>query len=432
MKILIVGSGGREHTLAWKTAQSGRHVKLYAAPGNPGIAEYADCVPIKADDVTGIAKFAVAEEMDLVAVGPEVPLCMGIADLLGEAGIPVFGPTAKAAAIEGSKSFSKHLMRKYKIPTAAFESFREFDAAYAYARSFEGGMWIKASGLAAGKGAVFAANPDEAERILRGMMIEGEFGESGLEVVIEENMHGEETSIFAVCDGSGFRTLVSSQDHKRVFDGDMGPNTGGMGAYAPAPVATPALLARIEREIIQPTLDGLAAEGAPYRGLLYAGIMADDGIPKVVEFNCRFGDPETQAVLPLLDGDLAEIMMASATGDLSKIRMSVSPGSALCVVVASGGYPGSYGKGFRVTGLEDAARLDNVKVFHAGTARNGDDVVTAGGRVFGVTGWGGTFREARDRAYKAVDAISFEGAFHRNDIGYRALAREERHTDGRG
>jgi phosphoribosylamine--glycine ligase len=357
---------------------------------------------------------------------------MGIADLLGEAGIPVFGPTAKAAAIEGSKSFSKHLMRKYNIPTAAFESFREYDAACVYARSFEEGMWIKASGLAAGKGAVFAADFDEAERILRGMMIEGEFGESGLEVVIEENMRGEETSIFAVCDGAGFRTLVSSQDHKRVFDGDMGPNTGGMGAYAPAPVATPALLTRIEREIIQPTLDGLAAEGAPYRGLLYAGIMAVDGAPKVVEFNCRFGDPETQAVLPLLDGDLADIMMAAATGVLSKIRMCVSTGSALCVVVASGGYPGSFGKGFSVTGLEDAARLDNVKVFHAGTAKSGDDVVTAGGRVFGVTGWGGTFREARDRAYGAVDMISFEGAFHRNDIGYRALAREERHTDGRG
>ncbi len=427
MKVLIVGSGGREHALACKTSQSGMNVTLYAAPGNPGIAEFAECVPIRADDVTGIAKYAVKEGFDLVAVGPEVPLCMGIADLLGEAGVPVFGPIAKAAAIEGSKAFSKQLMRKYGIPTAAFESFRDFDAACSFARSFNEGMWIKASGLAAGKGAVFAANPDEAERILCGMMIDGEFGESGLEVVIEEHMRGEETSIFAVCDGSGFRTLVSSQDHKRAFDGDKGPNTGGMGAYAPAPVATPELLSRVEREIIQPTLDGLAAEGALYRGLLYAGIMVVDGAPKVVEFNCRFGDPETQAVLPLLDGDLAEIMMASAAGDLSKVKMGVKAGSALCVVVASGGYPGSYGKGFRVSGLVDADRLNGVKVFHAGTARSGDDIVTSGGRVFGVTGWGATFREARERAYEAVDLISFEGAFHRNDIGYRALSREEKH-----
>lgn len=430
MKILVVGSGGREHAMTWKLAQSDLPVTLYAAPGNPGIAEYAVLVDIKADDITGIARFAVSEGIDLVAVGPETPLCMGIADILEEAGVPVFGPSYRAAAIEGSKRFSKRLMRKYGIPTAAFETFTSFDDARAYARSLGGEMWIKASGLAAGKGAVYAANPDDAGRILREMMVESVFGESGREVVIEENMQGEEASIFAVCDGTTFRTLVSSQDHKRVSDGDRGPNTGGMGAYAPAPLVTPELMDRIEREILQPTLDGMASEGAPYRGLLYAGIMAASEGPKVVEYNCRFGDPETQAVLPLLDGDLAEIMMASAKGDLSGVSASTRDGSAVCVVIASGGYPGSYAKGCPVNGLEDADSDLNAKVFHAGTALRDGRIVTAGGRVFGVTGWGGTFLEAREHAYDAVGKISFTESFHRGDIGYRALKYYSQKTRG--
>jgi phosphoribosylamine---glycine ligase len=420
MKILVVGSGGREHALAWKIARSGGAVELFAAPGNPGIAEFARCIPLGAEDVIGIAKWAVSEGIDLVAVGPEVPLCMGIADILGEAGIAVFGPSAGAAAIEGSKAFAKNLMRKYRIPTASFEAFRCFADALAYADSLGGDMWVKASGLAAGKGAVYAADPGEAAGILRGMMIEGEFGESGSEVVIEENMHGEEASIFAVCDGSGFRTLVPSQDHKRAGDGDIGPNTGGMGAYAPAPLVTPALMERIGSEILQPVLDGMASEGVPYRGLLYAGIMATDEGPKVVEFNCRFGDPETQAVLPLLDGDLVEIMDASARGTLDRVRIGAAEGSALCVVMASGGYPGSYAKGYPISGIENAESIENVKVFHAGTALRDGEIVTSGGRVLGVTGWVNTFEDARGRAYEAAAEINFTGAFYRRDIGHRA------------
>jgi len=427
MKILVVGGGGREHALVWAIARSGGAMKLYAAPGNPGIAEYAECIPIKAEDVTGLAKFAVSEGVNLVAVGPEVPLCMGIADILGEAGVAVFGPSAGAAAIEGSKVFAKTLMRKYRIPTAAFETFRSFDDACAYARTLGGDMWVKASGLAAGKGAVYASNPDEAEKVLRGMMVDGVFGDSGSEVVIEENMHGEEASIFAVCDGAGFKTLVSSQDHKRAFDGDLGPNTGGMGAYAPAPVVSPGLMERVGREILQPVLDAMASEGVPYRGLLYAGIMATAEGPRVVEFNCRFGDPETQAVLPLLDGDLVEIMEASARGRLDGVRVGVRDGSALCIVIASGGYPGLYKKGYRINGLDEAGHIGNVKVFHAGTALDGDSIITSGGRVFGVTGWGGAFEEARTHAYDAAGKLSFTGAFYRGDIGHRALVYYRKH-----
>lgn len=421
MKVLIVGSGGREHALTWKCAQSDCVTGLFAAPGNPGIAEHAQCVDIRADDLTGIGKFAVKERIDLVVVGSEVPLCMGIADLLEAAGIAVFGPSNSAARIEGSKAFSKRMMRKYGIPTAAFEHFRDFGSAVAYAKSLDGDMWIKASGLAAGKGAVYAANPGEAETVLRDMMVNDTFGVSGREVVIEENMTGEEASIFALCDGATYKLLVSSQDHKRIYDGDEGPNTGGMGAYAPAPVVSRAVLERVERDILQPTLDGMAHEDAPYMGLLYAGIMVTDEGPKVVEYNCRFGDPETQAVLPLFEGDLVEALYACARGDISKAHVGVSDGFAMCVVIASGGYPGSYAKGYPVSGLSETGKLENVRVFHAGTAFDGDTVVTAGGRVFGVTGWGADFNEARDRAYDAVNMISFESMYCRKDIGKKAL-----------
>lgn len=420
MKVLVVGGGGREHAIAWKLSQSPLVTTLYAAPGNAGISSSAVCLDIKAEDVTGIAKFAVSERMDLVVVGPEVPLCMGITDLLEEAGITVFGPSSRAAMIEGSKAFSKNLMKKYNVPTASFENFTSFDAAVAYARSLGSDMWIKASGLAAGKGAVYASDPDEAEKILRNMMVDSEFGDSGHTVVIEENMHGEEASIFALCDGKTYRLLVSAQDHKRAFDGDDGPNTGGMGAYAPAPVVTESLLERIKREILDKVLNGMASENAPYKGCLYAGIMNTDEGPRVVEFNCRFGDPETQAVLPLFKGDLAEVMMACAKGDLDSVEFETSTGFSMCVVVASGGYPGSYKKGFRIAGLDNAALIDGAKVFHAGTKMDGDGIVSSGGRVLGVTGWGDNFIEARDRAYRAVECISFDGAFYRKDIGHRA------------
>ncbi len=421
MKVLVVGGGGREHAIAWKLSQSGQVDGLYAAPGNPGIADVAMCVDIPVENVTAMVRFAETEGMDLVVVGPETPLCKGLADLLAEARIPVFGPTARAARIEGSKVFSKELMRRYGIPTAAFERFDDFEDALGYARSL-GEMWVKADGLAAGKGAVYAANPEDAGRILRDMMVERVFGDAGKTVVIEENMTGEEASIFAVCDGNSYRLLVSSQDHKRALDNDEGPNTGGMGAYAPAPVVTAAVLDRVEHEIIQPTLEGMARERSPYTGVLYAGIMVTADGPKVVEYNCRFGDPETQAVLPLYDGDLAELLMAAATGRLHTVTPPAATGYALCVVIASGGYPGSYRKGFEISGLDVTAAIEGVQVFHAGTARweNGS-VVTSGGRVLGVTGMGGTFQEARNRAYQAVDAISFTGAFHRRDIGARAL-----------
>ena len=421
MKVLVVGSGGREHALTWKCAESNCVTGLFAAPGNPGMAEHAQCVGIRADDLTGIGKFAVKENIDLVVVGPEVPLCLGIVDLLEEAGIAVFGPSNSAARIEGSKAFSKRIMRKYGIPTAAFEHFRDFESAAAYARSLGGDMWIKASGLAAGKGAVYAADPGEAEAVLRDMMVDDRFGESGHEVVIEENMTGEEASIFALCDGSSYKLLVSSHYHKRIYDGDKGLNTGGMGAYAPAPIVSQSVIERIEREVLQPTLDGMAREGSPYKGLLYAGIMVTDDGPKVVEYNCRFGDPETQAVLPLFEGDLVEALLACARGDISKAHVGVSGGFAMCVVIASGGYPESYAKGYPVSGLSEAGKLDNVRVFHAGTVFDGDRVVTAGGRVFGVTGWGADFNEARERAYSAAGMISFENMHYRKDIGRKAL-----------
>ena len=421
MKVLVVGGGGREHALVWKLSQSKNVKSIYAAPGNAGISSLATCIDIKAEDITAIAKFAVSEKIDLVAIGPEVQLCMGIVDLLEEAGIPAFGPSARASMIEGSKIFSKRIMRKYNIPTAQFDDFDDYKDAVSYARSLDSKMWIKSNGLAAGKGAVFASDPDEAEKILRNMMIEDKYGESGHSVVIEENMDGEEASIFALCDGSTYKLLVSSQDHKRVYDGDTGPNTGGMGAYAPAPLVTPQLLNSIEKEIIQPTIDGMASENIPYKGLLYIGIVVTENGPKTLEFNCRFGDPETQAVVPLLEGDLAEIMMACIEGNLSKTYLRSSNGSALCLVIASGGYPGSYKKGIKISGIEEADSIDGVKVFHAGTKFDGEDIVTAGGRVFGVTGWGADFSQARKRAYEAAGKIHFIDSFYRKDIGNKAL-----------
>ncbi|HUT63966.1 MAG TPA: phosphoribosylamine--glycine ligase [Anaerolineae bacterium] len=421
MKILVVGSGGREHALVWKLSQNGRVNTLYAAPGNAGIASHAVCIDLGAEDVTGIARFAVSEKIDLVAVGPEVPLCMGIVDILDEAGITVFGPSAKAAMIEGSKVFAKKFMRKYNIPTSEFGNFNKYKDAVVYARSLDADMWIKASGLAAGKGSIYVSNPDEAEKILKKVMIDDMLGNSGHQVVIEQNMKGEEASIFALCDGKIYKLLVSSQDHKRAYDNDTGPNTGGMGAYAPASLVTSDLLDRIEREILQPTLEGMASEGIPYKGLLYAGIMSTEDGPKVVEYNCRFGDPETQVVLPLLEGDLAELMIASAKGDLAKVDFTTLHGFALCVVIASGGYPGTYTKGYVIRGLEEAAMGDCIQVFHAGTVFDGENIVTSGGRVCGVTGWGADFYEARDRAYKAAGCISFQNSFYRKDIGCKAL-----------
>ena len=420
MKVLVVGSGGREHALAWKLSSSSLVTGLYAANGNAGIASVAKCVDISPENVTEVAKFAVKEKMDLVVVGPEVPLCLGIVDLLEHAGIKTFGPSAGAARLEGSKIFSKRLMRKYDIPTADFGDFTDFKEAVLFAKTFESGMWIKASGLAAGKGAIFAEDTKEAVTILKSLMQEAVFGEAGKSVVIEENLTGEETSVFAICDGETYKIFVPSQDHKRAFDGDNGPNTGGMGAYAPAPLVTPEILESIENKIIRPTIDGMASEGVPYKGLLYAGVMVSGDEVKTLEYNCRFGDPETQCVMPLIEGDLAEIMIACSDGKLDSVHVGSNPGFAMCVVMASGGYPGDYKKGSIIKGIEEADSLEGVKVFHAGTRFDGKDIITSGGRVLGVTGWGKDFNQSRERAYNAVSKISFDGAFFRKDIGEKA------------
>ena len=423
MKVFVVGGGGREHTLAWKLSGEDIVKAVYAAPGNPGIEAIGTCVPINVDDIYGLADYAGKERMDLTVVGPEAPLNNGIVDEFEKRELTVFGPTGKASQIESNKRLSKELMRKYDIPTAFFEPFTDYDKAVAYAESCETPFWIKASGLAAGKGAIVANSHDEARKILHRVMVERVFGESGDTVVIEENLIGEEASVLALTDGETFIPLVSSQDHKRIGDGDTGLNTGGMGAYAPAPVTSGDMMERISKEILEPTIHAMAAEGRPYKGVLYAGIMINENCPSVVEFNCRFGDPESQVVLPLMESSLAELMLAVSEGNLKEQTLREKDGAAVCVVMASGGYPESYRKGYEITGLREAGSDDNVVVFHAGTKRDRDRIITNGGRVLGVTGVGNNFVEAREKAYKAVEKIHFKNAVYRTDIGYRALER---------
>ena len=423
MNILVIGSGGREHTLAWKLAQSPKAGKLYVIPGNPGMEEIAECIDgISITDNEAITAFAKEKDIGLVVVGPEVPLMNGLVDALNAAGIKAFGPTKRAAEMEGSKAFSKGLMKKYAIPTAKYEVFTEADKARAYIEQEGTPIVIKADGLAAGKGVIVAMTKQEAFDAVADIMEDQEFGAAGSRVVIEEFMEGEEASLLCFTDGKTICPMISSQDHKRAYDGDKGPNTGGMGTYAPAPVMTKEMAAKAYETILVPAIKAMAQEGRPYKGCLYAGLMVTKDGPKVVEFNARFGDPETQVVLPLLESDLVDIMLACVDGTLAGQDIIWSDGAAVCVVVASGGYPKSYKKGFAIEGL-DEAKAAGTEVFHAGTVKKDGKIVTAGGRVLGVTAKAGNIKDAVDKAYAGVKKISFPGAFYRKDIAHRALER---------
>ncbi len=422
MNILILGSGGREHALLWKLAQSPEATKLYAVPGNPGMAELAECVAGSIEDNAAVVKLAQEKKIDLVVVGPEVPLMNGVVDALRAAGIKAFGPTKAAAELEGSKSFSKDIMKKYGIPTAKYEVFTDADAARAYIEKEGAPIVIKANGLAAGKGVIVAETKEQALDAVHEIMDDAAFGKAGSRVVIEAFMEGEEASLLAFTDGKTIRPMVSSQDHKRAYDGDKGPNTGGMGTYAPAPVMTKDMVEQATEKILKPMIAAMAKEGRPYQGCLYAGLMITEEGPKVVEFNARFGDPETQVVLPLLKGDLVKIMQACVDGTLDTAAVDWEDGAAVCVVMASGGYPKSYKKGYAIDGLKKAESLGTF-VFHAGTAKKDGKVVTSGGRVLGVTARGGGIKEATEKAYKGVEAIRFTDEFHRKDIAHRALER---------
>lgn len=422
MQVLVIGGGGREHALAWKASQSASVEKVYCVPGNPGIAQIAECVKLDITDNEALVSFAKEHNIDLTIVGPEVPLANGIVDAFRKQGLAIFGPTQAAAQIEGSKSFAKDLMKKYHIPTAKFEVFTEAEAAKAYIVEQGAPIVIKADGLAAGKGVVVAMTLDEALEAVDMMMCDNAFGNAGAQVVIEEFLSGEEASILTFCDGATIVPMISSQDHKRAYDNDEGPNTGGMGTYAPAPVVTADILARVQKEILEPTVAAMKAEGMPYTGCLYAGLMITEDGPKVIEFNARFGDPETQVVLPLLDSDMVEIMLACVNGTLDKLAIKWKNEAAVCVVMAAGGYPQSYHKGDVISGLDTAAEQGAI-VFHAGTAQDGDNIVTNGGRVLGVTALGNDIRQAVDHAYQAVKSIHFDNVHYRNDIAYRAIAR---------
>lgn len=425
MRILLIGGGGREHALAWKLAQSDKVEKIFAAPGNPGIAmlKKCSCIDLKLDDLEKVADYAEEESIDLTVVGPEATLVAGIADVFKRRGLPVFGPSKAAAQLEGSKAFSKELMAKYNIPTAFFKICEDMETAKAYVEEKGAPIVVKADGLAAGKGVVVAMTEEEALEAIEEMMGDHKFGNAGARVVLEEYMEGEEASLLAFTDGKTVVPMLAAQDHKRIFDNDQGPNTGGMGTYAPAPVMTDILRLKATERILKPVVAAMAKEGTPYQGCLYAGLMIKDDVIKVVEFNCRFGDPETQVVLPLLESDLAEIMLACATGTLDQADVAWSDKAAVCVVMASGGYPESYETGKVITGLAEADAQENTVVFHAGTKNAAGSIVTAGGRVLGVTAVDDNIRAARDRAYAAVENIKFDGAFYRKDIAWRALKR---------
>jgi phosphoribosylamine--glycine ligase len=425
MKILVIGSGGREHALVWKLRQSPRVTTLYAAPGNPGIGALATLVPIRPSDLDGLTGFAAREKIDLTVVGPEQPLADGIVDHFQERGLLIFGPTRRAAALESSKAFAKRFMERHGIPTASFRAFgaAELDEAIAHIRTQPLPVVLKADGLAAGKGVVLCPSHEQAVDLAHHMLSGQAFGSAGTCVVVEEFLRGVEASVFAVCDGQRYVTLAPAQDHKRIGDGDTGKNTGGMGAYAPTPFVTPEVLRTVRTTIIEPTLAGMAHEGAPFRGCLYVGLMLSPEGPRVVEYNVRFGDPETQAVLPLYRGDLAELLAEAAAGTLRVSRETLPNGHAVCVVLASEGYPDSYATGHPIEGLERLAGRDDVAVFHAGTREEQGRIVTAGGRVLGVTSIreSGTLGEAIDAVYEAVRLISFAGMQRRSDIGRKGL-----------
>ncbi|MEZ4864159.1 MAG: phosphoribosylamine--glycine ligase [Caldilineaceae bacterium] len=424
MRILIVGNGGREHTIAWKLSQSPQVTTLYVAPGNGGTERLPRVIniPISSIDLSSLRDFALAERVDLTVVGPEAPLVEGIVDLFQRAGLPIFGPSRRAAQLEGSKAFAKHFMERHHIPTAQAAIFDDFDEAMRFLRTQDDPPVVKASGLAAGKGVILPETMEEAAAVVQDILLNGRFGAAGNTVLLEERLSGPELSILALCDGKDFMVLPPAQDHKRLLDGDHGPNTGGMGAFAPSPLATPALLAEIEETILRPTLAGMAAEGAPYTGVLYAGLMLTPRGPHVIEFNCRLGDPETQAVLPLLQGDLLDLLLACTTGHLASLRESHKitwqEQAALTVVLASRGYPGEYEQGVEITGIEEAEQNDCL-VFHAGTKWVDNRLVTAGGRVLNVTATGNTLTQAAKRVYAGIRKIHYNGAYYRKDIAAR-------------
>jgi phosphoribosylamine---glycine ligase len=421
MKVLVVGSGGREHALVWKIAQSKGVSKVYCAPGNAGISRQASIAPIRANDLNGLLQFALKEKVDLTVVGPEDPLTKGIVDLFESKGLSIFGPSGKAAQLEGSKVFAKEMMRKCGIPTSSYETFSDRQKAVAYLRGQKLPIVVKADGLAAGKGVMVCKTLEEAIRAVDQIMVDKAFGEAGSQVIIEECLVGEEASCLAFTDGKTILSMASCQDHKAIFDGDEGPNTGGMGAYSPAPVVTGVIHEKVMQEVLKPIVKGMAEEGMPYKGVLYAGIMVCDGVPKVLEFNARFGDPETQPILMRMKGDVVPILEACIRGNLSQCRIEWDRRPSVCVVMASGGYPGDYDKGKVIDGLEEVDRMKDVFVFHAATAFQGGRVVTSGGRVLGVTGLGEGIPEAIEMTYQAVKKISWEGAHYRTDIGRKAL-----------
>jgi len=420
MKILVIGGGGREHALVWKLAQSPRASELFCAPGNAGIERLARCVPIKADSVGELKAFALKERIDLTVVGPEAALSMGIADEFRKAKLRIFGPTRGAAQIESSKSFAKDLMIRHHIPTAAARSFDNPAQALKHIDSHPTPLVVKADGLAQGKGVIIAKTREEAAQAVTDMMEKRAFGQAGQRVVIEEFLDGEEVTVMAFTDGKAVVPMIGAQDHKRVGDGDTGLNTGGMGAYAPAPLATPALRQAVMQQVLRPAVDAMSRVGSPFYGVLYAGLMVVKGKPYVLEFNARFGDPETEVVLPLLKTDLVDVLEAVIEHRLDQVEIEWHDQAAVCVVLTSGGYPGSYSVGVPIHGLQDLEAGSEVEVFHAGTSRQGSDIVTAGGRVLGITAVGRDFTEARSRAYAGVSKIVFEGCHYRKDIAARA------------
>ncbi len=421
MRILLAGGGGREHALAWKIAQSDECEKLYCAPGNPGTAEVGENLPVKAEDVADVVAAAKERGVELVVVGPEDPLAAGMADAVRAAGMMCFGPDANGARIEADKAHAKEIMRIAAIPTAEARIFTEFRPARDYVLSREQGVVVKAAGLAKGKGVYVCPEPHMAVRPLEQIMQERIYGEAGDTVVVEELLTGQEASILALCDGRNIYTLEASQDHKPIGDGDTGPNTGGMGAYSPTPVVDAETMARIEREILVPSVDAMRRSSGAYEGCLYAGLMLTPAGPKVLEFNCRFGDPEAQPLIMRLRSDLVEAMVATCRHQLDKVTLDWDPRPAVCVVMASGGYPDSYEKGFEITGIDQAEALGDVKVFHAGTAIADGKLVTSGGRVLGVTALGETIADAQRRAYQAVDKIKWQGCYCRRDIADKAI-----------
>jgi len=423
MIVLVVGAGGREHALCWAIAKSPKCTKLFCAPGNAGVAQIAECVDIAAEDLPRIVLFSKEEKVDLVVVGPEDPLVDGLVDELIANNIKAFGPTKAAAYLEGSKVFMKNFFSKYKIPTAAYGSFSDYDKAIAYVRKTGAPIVVKASGPAAGKGVILCESEDQAINALNDIINNRAFGSAGDEVVIEEYLHGEEVSFFALVSGKEAIPLVSAQDHKAAYDGDKGPNTGGMGAYSPAPIVTQELSKEIMDNIIQPTIDGMVSEGRSYSGLLYAGLMITNDGPKVLEYNVRFGDPECQVLMARLATDVVDAFYSVACGDLSNVKLSWLNESALVVVMASKGYPGSYEKGSEIKNLSAAEEIDDITIFHAGTKSLGNQVLSNGGRVLGVTALGNTIKDAQKRAYEAADIINWPQGFCRRDIGWRALAK---------